>query len=276
MLVELSVVEQRYQAVLAVIRDGVPIVEVARRLEVSRLAVHRWLRWYEDQGLASLADRATRRLVSKDMTVTIRPAVPRDGEAAARAWRHVGAYYTELDPEHFQEPTEEGLADSFEEAFDVRGPRILRLVAEVDEAVVGWLYARLVPAEDDAATQFVRGDVDSECLNAIAQALEQDADKAFGLATAASYSSLMHGVPQMLMAHAWDLNPRMGHEWGVGSTDMGPLHKLHLSGNTLAAYSGAVDRQIAYGWPPSAWDRWKGHARAVIRRSLKALVHVMP
>ena len=29
MLVELSVVEQRYQAVLAVIRDGVPVVEVA-------------------------------------------------------------------------------------------------------------------------------------------------------------------------------------------------------------------------------------------------------
>jgi transposase-like protein len=31
MLVELSVVEQRYQAVLAVIREGVRIVEVARR-----------------------------------------------------------------------------------------------------------------------------------------------------------------------------------------------------------------------------------------------------
>jgi 2-keto-3-deoxy-6-phosphogluconate aldolase len=29
MLVELSVVEQRYQAVQAVIRDGVPVVEVA-------------------------------------------------------------------------------------------------------------------------------------------------------------------------------------------------------------------------------------------------------
>jgi hypothetical protein len=28
MLVELSVVEQRYQAVLAVIRDGVPVVQV--------------------------------------------------------------------------------------------------------------------------------------------------------------------------------------------------------------------------------------------------------
>lgn len=53
-------VEQRYQAVLAVIRDGVPVVEVARRFGVSRQAVHRWLRWYEDQGLAGLADRSHR------------------------------------------------------------------------------------------------------------------------------------------------------------------------------------------------------------------------
>jgi transposase InsO family protein len=60
MLVELSVVEQRYQAVLAVIRDGVPIVEVAGRFGVSRQAVHRWLRWYEDQGLAGLPDRSHR------------------------------------------------------------------------------------------------------------------------------------------------------------------------------------------------------------------------
>jgi transposase InsO family protein len=60
MLVELSVVEQRYQAVLAVIRDGVPVVEVARRFEVSRQSVHRWLRWYEAQGLAGLADRSHR------------------------------------------------------------------------------------------------------------------------------------------------------------------------------------------------------------------------
>jgi transposase len=53
-------VEQRYQAVLAVIRDGVPVVEVARRFGVSRQAVHRWLRWYEAQGLAGLADRSHR------------------------------------------------------------------------------------------------------------------------------------------------------------------------------------------------------------------------
>src|SRR5512132_4145835 len=60
MLVELSVVEQSYQAVLAVIGDGVAIVEVAHRFGVSRQAVHRWLRWYEDQGLGGLADRAHR------------------------------------------------------------------------------------------------------------------------------------------------------------------------------------------------------------------------
>jgi hypothetical protein len=39
MLVELSVVEQRYQAVLAVIRDGVPVGEVASRFGVLRQAV---------------------------------------------------------------------------------------------------------------------------------------------------------------------------------------------------------------------------------------------
>jgi transposase InsO family protein len=60
MLVELSVVEQRYQAVLAVIRDGIPITQVASRFGVSRQAVHRWLRRYEDQGLAGLADRSHR------------------------------------------------------------------------------------------------------------------------------------------------------------------------------------------------------------------------
>jgi transposase InsO family protein len=60
MLVELSVVEQRYQAVLAVIRDGVSIVQVAHRFGVSRQAVHRWLRWYEDQGLGGLVDRSHR------------------------------------------------------------------------------------------------------------------------------------------------------------------------------------------------------------------------
>ena len=60
MLVELSVVEQRYQAVLLVIHDGESVVEVARRFNVSRQTVHAWLARYERGGLAALADRSHR------------------------------------------------------------------------------------------------------------------------------------------------------------------------------------------------------------------------
>jgi len=42
-LVELSVMEQRYQAVLAVVQDGWRVVEVARRVGVSRQTVHAWI-----------------------------------------------------------------------------------------------------------------------------------------------------------------------------------------------------------------------------------------
>jgi transposase InsO family protein len=51
--------EQRYRAVLEV-RAGVPVTEVAERFGVSRQAVHRWRRWYEDEGLDGLADRSHR------------------------------------------------------------------------------------------------------------------------------------------------------------------------------------------------------------------------
>jgi transposase len=60
LLVELSVMEQRYQAVLAVLQDGWRVVEVARRLGVSRQSVHTWITRYERGGLASLADRSHR------------------------------------------------------------------------------------------------------------------------------------------------------------------------------------------------------------------------
>ncbi|MGE0307903.1 MAG: IS481 family transposase [Acidimicrobiia bacterium] len=56
MLVELGVVEQRYQAVLEVLNDGVSIVEVAARFGVTRQTVHRWLKKYAAQGLAGLVD----------------------------------------------------------------------------------------------------------------------------------------------------------------------------------------------------------------------------
>lgn len=56
-LVELSVVEQRYRAVLAVLA-GSTVTEVAASLGVSRQTVSGWKSRYETAGLAGLADRS--------------------------------------------------------------------------------------------------------------------------------------------------------------------------------------------------------------------------
>ena len=60
MLVELGAVEQRYQAVLEVLEEGVSVTEVARRCGVARQTVHGWLRRYAEEGLGGLADRSPR------------------------------------------------------------------------------------------------------------------------------------------------------------------------------------------------------------------------
>ena len=62
MLVELNVVEQRYQAVLEVINDGATVTDVARRNGVSRQTVHVWLRRYATGGLPGLMDGSARPL----------------------------------------------------------------------------------------------------------------------------------------------------------------------------------------------------------------------
>ncbi|HET6295249.1 MAG TPA: helix-turn-helix domain-containing protein [Kribbella sp.] len=48
---ELSVAEQRYQAVLAVISDGLSVSQVAPKFGVSRQTLHSWLARYEQAGL---------------------------------------------------------------------------------------------------------------------------------------------------------------------------------------------------------------------------------
>lgn len=58
-LVELSVVEQRYRAVLAVLA-GATVTEVAARFGVSRQTVSGWKSRYAATGLAGLADRSRR------------------------------------------------------------------------------------------------------------------------------------------------------------------------------------------------------------------------
>jgi transposase-like protein len=56
-LLELTVAEQRFNAVMEVLRDGLTVVEVADRYGVSCQAVHGWLRRYRAGGLDALADR---------------------------------------------------------------------------------------------------------------------------------------------------------------------------------------------------------------------------
>jgi transposase InsO family protein len=57
---ELSVAEQRYLAVLAVIADGLTIKQVAEKVGVSRQTLHAWLARYEAEGLDGLKDRSHR------------------------------------------------------------------------------------------------------------------------------------------------------------------------------------------------------------------------
>ena len=56
----MSVAEQRYQAVLAVIAEGRSVTEVAAQWKVSRQTLHAWLARYEVEGLEGLSDRSHR------------------------------------------------------------------------------------------------------------------------------------------------------------------------------------------------------------------------
>src|SRR5579859_295649 len=90
------------------------------------------------------------------MSVQIRPPRPGDGEGMARVWLSAGAYYAELDPAHFQVPSAEGLAESFDADPGPRGPDALQLVAELDGEVAGWVTARIERPAANTAYQFVR------------------------------------------------------------------------------------------------------------------------
>lgn len=56
----MSVAEQRYQAILAVVSDGRSVTEVAEQWKVSRQTLHAWLARYERAGLEGLSDRSHR------------------------------------------------------------------------------------------------------------------------------------------------------------------------------------------------------------------------
>ncbi len=60
MLRELSMVEQRYQAVREVLDTGATITDVAARYGVDRTTLHHWLRRYANGGLEALATKSSR------------------------------------------------------------------------------------------------------------------------------------------------------------------------------------------------------------------------
>lgn len=61
MLVELRLVEQRYQAVLEVL-EGASVTGVAKRSGVTRQTVHVWLNRYAAHGLSGFADKGSKPL----------------------------------------------------------------------------------------------------------------------------------------------------------------------------------------------------------------------
>jgi GNAT superfamily N-acetyltransferase len=92
------------------------------------------------------------------MSVRIRPGRPGDGDGMARVWLTAGAYYADLDPAHFQLPSAEGLAVSFDAdiAATSEDSEKLRLIAERDGDMAGWLTAHLEHPNTSAVHQQVR------------------------------------------------------------------------------------------------------------------------
>jgi len=78
----------------------------------------------------------------------IRRAQAGDGEALARIHADMAAHYAELAPDRFRRPDLDGSAAILDADVAAEDDAALDLVAEVDGAVVGTLYARLIePAE---------------------------------------------------------------------------------------------------------------------------------
>ena len=83
---EMSVREQRYQAVLAVISEGHTVTEVAARFGVSRQTIHAWLAKYEAGGLEGLGDGSHRLARARIRCLSrLRWCWPRPGEHARGA-----------------------------------------------------------------------------------------------------------------------------------------------------------------------------------------------
>jgi GNAT superfamily N-acetyltransferase len=86
----------------------------------------------------------------------VRVARPGDGEGCARAWLDAARYYMEIEPDAFQIPAEDGLAEWFEELNAEPGPDGLTLVATVAGEVAGFVTAAFQPPAASAARQLTK------------------------------------------------------------------------------------------------------------------------
>lgn len=104
MLKEISKMEQRYDAVLLVIKDGFSVTEVAKKVGVSRQSLYTWMAAYEADGLAGLSDRSHRpHHVPHQMDATVESLVVQMRLAHPRWGAKRLAY--ELDKQHDRLPS---------------------------------------------------------------------------------------------------------------------------------------------------------------------------
>jgi GNAT superfamily N-acetyltransferase len=86
----------------------------------------------------------------------VRAARPGDGEGCARAWLDAARYYVEIEPDAFQVPAEDGLAEWFEELHAEPRPDGLTLVATVAGEVAGFVTAEFQPPAASATFQLTK------------------------------------------------------------------------------------------------------------------------
>jgi GNAT superfamily N-acetyltransferase len=85
----------------------------------------------------------------------IREARPADAKELAHIWREFARHYTEIDPDAFRVPEEEGLAEWIEAGIRRSDPLRCRLVAEIDGAVAGFAVGVIIESVEDAERQLL-------------------------------------------------------------------------------------------------------------------------
>lgn len=90
------------------------------------------------------------------VTFKVRQARAGDGAGCARVWLDSARFFTDLDPEFFQLPDADGLADWFESYLSNVDESMEVLVAEADDEIIGAVLASLQDPVPDAHRQVQR------------------------------------------------------------------------------------------------------------------------